>query len=305
MRRAGSAFSVRRTWLMLSVLGGAGAPWAWRAGSTGGSLGGPALTKGKGTDSVADQKQAPIGYEDTPFIPGSPYRVHDSARPQPPIVSPGGAGTQDGASRPPLDAVVLFNGRDLSTWVGKEGQPATWKVEQGYVEVVPKSGDIQTREAFGDCQLHVEWAAPSEVKGNSQGRGNSGVFLMGLYEIQVLDCYDNPTYADGTTAAIYGQHPPLVNACRKPGEWQTYDIIWVVPRFDGDQLVSPAYVTMFHNGVLVHHHREVMGSTGHRMAPSYTPHQATGSLKLQDHGDLVRFRNIWYRPLGGASLTAG
>jgi hypothetical protein len=163
--------------------------------------------------------------------------------------------------------------------------------------VAPRTGDIETREHFGDCQLHLEWAAPAEVSGNSQGRGNSGVFLMGRYEIQVLDCYDNPTYADGTTAAIYGQHPPLVNACRRPGEWQTYDIIWTMPRFEGDRLVSPAYVTMLHNGVLVHNHREVLGLTAHRRSTPYAPHPPAGPLRLQDHGNPTRFRNIWYRPL--------
>jgi len=134
------------------------------------------------------------------------------------------------------------------------------------------------------------------VKGDSQGRGNSGVFLMGRYEIQVLDCYNNPTYADGTTGAIYGQYPPLVNACRMPGAWQTYDILWTAPRFEGDRLVTPAYVTVLHNGVVLHNHRALLGATGHRNTPPYTPH-GDGPIRLQDHGDLVRFRNIWVRPL--------
>ena len=168
------------------------------------------------------------------------------------------------------------------------------------MEVMPKTGSISSREQFGDCQLHVEWAAPSEVKGESQGRGNSGVFLMGLYEIQVLDCYDNPTYADGYTAAIYGEYPPLVNACRKPGEWQTYDIVWFGPRFDGDKLARPARLTLFHNGALVHHNRELTGPTTHRQVLAYKSHPAVGPLVLQDHGDLVRYRNIWYRPLHDA-----
>jgi hypothetical protein len=168
------------------------------------------------------------------------------------------------------------------------------------MEVKPGTGDIRTKEHFGDCQFHIEWAAPSEVKGDSQGRGNSGVFLMGRFEIQVLDCYDNLTYPDGNTAAIYGQYPPLVNACRKPGEWQTYDIFFEAPRFDGDKLVSPAYVTVVHNGILVHHRQEIMGPTGHRNVSSYSaPLPSEGPLSLQDHGDLVRYRNIWVRPLKG------
>jgi hypothetical protein len=167
------------------------------------------------------------------------------------------------------------------------------------MEIVPGSGGIRTRESFGDCQLHLEWAAPTVVKGESQGRGNSGVFLMGRYEIQVLDCYDNPTYPDGTTAAIYGQYPPLVNACRKPGEWQTYDIIWEGPRFDSDALTRPARVTVLHNGVVVHHATEPQGPTQHRQTAEYRPQPSAGPLELQDHGDLVRYRNIWYRPLRG------
>ena len=210
----------------------------------------------------------------------------------------------DAPGRPPSDAVVLFDGRELSGWAGKDGGPAAWKVEHGYMEVVPKTGDIQSREHFGDCQLHVEWAAPAAVSGNSQGRGNSGVFLMGRYEIQVLDCYDNPTYADGTTAAVYGEFPPLVNACRRPGEWQTYDIVWLAPRFDGQRLVTPAYVTVFFNGVLAQYHREVFGPTGHRRVQPFEAHPPAGPLKLQDHSNPVRFRNIWYRPLDAAELTA-
>ena len=165
------------------------------------------------------------------------------------------------------------------------------------MEVVPRTGSIQTREHFGDCQLHIEWAAPKEVKGDSQGRGNSGVFLMGLYEFQVLDGFNNPTYADGVTAAIYGQYPPLVNACREPGQWQSYDIIWFGPRFEGDKLTRKARVTLLHNGVVVHANRELLGPTTHRDVLPYSPHPETGPLELQDHGDLVRYRNIWYRPL--------
>lgn len=245
---------------------------------------------------MAQQK---YGYDDTPLIPGQKWKVHDSNRPQPRIVTPGTESTQAAPGRAPSDAIMLFDGKSLSGWLDREGKPAAWKVENGYMEVVPKTGNIRTKTEFGDCQLHVEWAEPSVVKGEGQGRGNSGVFLMGRYEIQVLDCYENPTYADGTTAAIYGEFPPLVNACRKPGEWQTYDIIWLAPRFDGEKLVRPAYVTVFQNGVCVHHCVELTGPTTHRTVLQYTAHPPVGPLMLQDHGDLVRFRNIWYRPLKG------
>jgi hypothetical protein len=227
--------------------------------------------------------------------------VHDSNRPQPPVIWPGWFSTQEAPGEPPSDAIILFDGKDLSKWVSvKDGSPARWKVENGYMEVVAGTGDIQTVEEFGDCQLHIEWAAPAEVRGEGQGRGNSGVFLMGRYEIQVLDCYENPTYADGTTAAVYGQYPPLVNACRKPGEWQVYDIIWLAPRFDENgNLIRPAYVTVFHNGVVVHYHTPLFGPTTHRATLPYQPHPPVGPLRLQDHGDPVRYRNIWYRPLRG------
>jgi Domain of Unknown Function (DUF1080) len=238
-----------------------------------------------------------LGYEDTPIIPGTRFRVHDGTRPQPGVVRPGTASTPEHPGEPPSDAVILFDGADLSPWVSVTGGEARWRVALGYVEVVPGAGDIQTRASFGDCQLHLEWAVPATVTGEGQSRGNSGVLLMGLYEIQVLDGYENPTYADGTTAAIYGQYPPLVNACRQPGGWQCYDIIWMAPRFAGDQLVSPAYATVLHNGLVVHHHTALLGPTQHRQVASYRPHPPTGPLRLQDHGDFVRYRNIWYRPL--------
>ena len=239
---------------------------------------------------------ANVGYDDTPQLPDQEWLVHDGSRPQPRVVTPG----TDGAA--PSDAVVLFDGTDLSKWKGGDGA-AAWKVENGYMEVT-RAGDIQTVEQFGDCQLHLEFRSPDVVKGDSQGRGNSGVFLMGLYEIQVLDSYDNPTYADGGAGSIYGQHPTLVNASRKPGEWQTYDIIFIAPRFDGDKLVSPACLTVLHNGVLAQHAQASDGPTGHRSVSSYSSdHPAAGPLKLQDHGDLVRFRNIWMRPLPASDQT--
>lgn len=247
---------------------------------------------------MASEKR-PLGYSDTPFLPGSKWRVHDGDRPQPAVVKPGTFSTQRKPGTPPSDAVLLFDGKDLSKWRSMDGSDAKWKVEHGYMEVVPGTGNIRTRDEFGDCQLHLELAEPAEIKGEGQGRGNSGVFLMGLYEIQVLDCYRNRTYPDGTSAAIYGQYPPLVNACRKPGQWSTYDIIWVSPRFEGDRLVSPARVTVLFNGIVVHHAQELLGPTVHRALPSYRPHPPVGPLMLQDHGDLVRYRNIWYRPLRG------
>ncbi len=233
-----------------------------------------------------------FGYDDTPLIPGSKFKVHDSTRPQPPVVTVG-----DDNAQPPSDAIVLFDGTDLSGWLNKEDGPAGWKVENGYMEVVPGTGYIHTKEELGDCQLHLELASPEVVKGDGQGRGNSGVFMMRKYEIQVLDCYQNPTYADGTSAAIYGEYPPLVNPSRAPGKWQTYDIIWIAPRFDGEKLISPARVTVLFNGVVVHHDVALTGPTTHRAVLEYTAHPEKGALELQDHSDLVRFRNIWYRPL--------
>jgi hypothetical protein len=244
-----------------------------------------------------------LGYTDTPMLPGSPYHVHDPARPHPAVVTP--AAQLGGA---PSDAIVLFDGKDLSRWTSAKlgtgdftasPTPAGWKVENGYFEVVPRSGDIATKEKFGDAQLHVEWAAPVEIRGSSQGRGNSGIFLQGRYEVQVLDAFQNPTYADGQTGAIYGQWPPLVNPVRKPGEWQSYDIVFEAPHFEQGKLTKPAYVTVFLNGVLLHNRQEVMGPTVHRALAKYAPQPAEDSLVLQDHGNPVRYRNIWIRRLRG------
>ena len=169
-------------------------------------------------------------------------------------------------------------------------------MENGYFEVVPKTGDIYTKESFGSIQLHLEFQAPTEIKGESQGRGNSGVFLMSNYEIQVLDNYDNPTYPDGTVGGIYGQYPPQVNAIRKPGEWNTYDIVWEAPKFVGDKVDRPAFVTVFLNNIVLHNRQKLLGSTGHQILGEYQTHRDAEPLQLQDHGDLVRFRNIWIRP---------
>jgi hypothetical protein len=223
------------------------------------------------------------------------WSVHDPNRPQPRVVAPGPAGLP---VPPPADAVVLFDGKDLGQWTGAKGQPARWKVENGYMEVVDKAGGIRTAKGFGDCQLHVEWMAPAPAKGQDQDRGNSGVFLMDTYEVQVLDCYGNTTYPDGMTAALYGQHPPLVNACRPPGEWQTYDIVFHRPRFDKDgKVLTPARMTVFHNGLLVHESAVLTGPTVHKARPPYKMHADRMPISLQDHGHPVRFRNIWIRDL--------
>lgn len=227
------------------------------------------------------------------------WEIHDRNRPVPAVVTPGTASTQDAPGKPPSDAVVLFDGKDLSQWVvKKDGSPAKWKVENGYFEVAPKTGDMSTKDSFGDCQLHVEFSEPNPPKGEDQDRGNSGVFLMGLYEIQVLDSYQSKTYADGQASAVYGQYPPLVNASRAPGQWQTYDIIWHGPRFDGNGKVTrPAHVTVFHNGVLTQDNVELTGPTGHHVRPPYTPTPEKLPLALQDHNHPVRYRNIWIRNL--------
>ncbi|MEO6035030.1 MAG: DUF1080 domain-containing protein [Verrucomicrobiota bacterium] len=206
---------------------------------------------------------------------------------EPKVINPG---------PPPSDAIVLFDGKDLSKWADKDGGPAKWEIKDG-VMTVNGTGSIFTKEEYGDCQLHVEWASPSEVKGESQGRGNSGVYIQNRYEVQVLDSYNNKTYFHGQAGSVYKQHAPLVNACRPPGEWQTYDIIFHAPRFDGQKLVSPARVTVLHNGVLVQDNTEILGTTSHIGDPKYEPHPLKQPLQLQDHNNPVRFRNIWIRPL--------
>jgi Domain of Unknown Function (DUF1080) len=226
------------------------------------------------------------------------WQIHDMNRPNPPVIDPGTPSTEEAPGRPPSDGVVLFDGKDLSKWAHKDGSAAKWKVENGYFEVVPKTGQLYTRESFGDCQLHVEWAAPSPAHGESQDRGNSGVFLHDLYEIQVLDSYENKTYADGQASAVYGQFPPLVNASRPPGQWQMYDIVFHGPRFDSaGKLLRPARVTVFHNGVLVQDNDELTGPTAHKQRPPYKVTPEKLPLSLQDHGHPVRYRNIWIREL--------
>lgn len=214
---------------------------------------------------------------------------------EPPVVTPGNA-----PGAPPSDAIVLFDGTDLSKWVSQRdpSKPAAWTVADGAMQVKPGTGGIQTRDGFGDVQLHIEWAAPEVVKGEGQGRGNSGVFLMNTYEVQVLDSYQNTTYFHGQAGSVYKQHKPLVNAMRPPGQWNVYDIVFRAPQFDGDgKLLKRATFTVFHNGVLVQDHVEVMGVTAHDRPPFYEKHADRMPLSLQDHGDLVRFRNIWIRNL--------
>lgn len=252
--------------------------------------------------AVSEQEPKPkIGFTDTPYLPGGQWHVHDGSRPLPAVVTPGTESTKALPGLAPSDAVVLFDGTDLSQWQSRRrgtlGEPG-WKVHEGYMEVVGRSGTLVSRAEFGDCQIHIEWAAPSEVKGDGQGRGNSGVLIMEKYEIQVLDSYQNVTYADGQAGAIYGQYPPLVNASRPPGEWQSYDIIFEAPRFEGEKLVEPAYATVLHNGVVLHHRQAFLGPMAYRRLAQYEPHPVMGRLGLQDHGNPVRYRNIWVRPLG-------
>lgn len=228
-----------------------------------------------------------------------PWAVHDRNRPQPKLVTPGSSSSQDQPGQPPSDAIVLFDGNDLSKWEADQGEgvPTKWVVKNGAMECVPGSGFIRTKDKFGDCQLHLEWAAPTKVQGESQGRGNSGVFLMGQVEVQVLDNYNNPTYADGFAGSVYGVNPPMANALRPPGQFQTYDIVFRRPIYANGQVVDRGYVTVFLNGVLVQDHTPLEGPTGHMARSKPGPLGDAGPLKLQDHGNPVRYRNLWYRPL--------
>lgn len=251
-------------------------------------------------------RTSPTGYSDTPVLPGQKWKVHDGERPAPKVITPGTPSTLERPGQPPSDAIVLFNGKDLSQWLerGKRENrgkvsPAAWPIKDGYMTSPNGGGDIFTKEKFGNIQLHVEWAAPTVVDGDSQWRGNSGILIMNRYEIQVLDSYNNPTYADGQAASIYGQWPPLVNASRKPGEWQMYDIVFEAPVWEGQTLKKPAFVTVFHNGVLMHHRQEITGPMAHRIVRKYEPHAAEEPLALQNHDTLARYRQIWVRRLKG------
>ena len=212
--------------------------------------------------------------------------------PEPAVVDPGQAG------QPPADAIVLFDGTSLAGW--EEGDQ--WQIAEGIATAA--GGHIRTKEKFGDCQVHLEFATPAEVKGEGQERGNSGLYLMDRYEVQILDSFENKTYFDGQCGAVYKQQPPTVNASRRPGEWQTLDIVFTAPRFSDDgSLLSPGYVTVLHNGLVIHNHFELQGSTSYIEPPKYTPHPDREPLRLQFHGNPVQFRNIWVRenikPLAG------
>ncbi len=228
------------------------------------------------------------------------WLVHDVNRPAPEVITPGTGSTQSQAGQAPSNTIVLFDGTDLSEWTDTKGDPTKWIMGDGYMEPVKGSGYIQSKRKFGSCQLHVEFATPSNVKGSGQGRGNSGVFLMDNYEIQVLDSYENSTYPDGQCAALYGRAVPLVNACLKPGEWQSYDIIFHRPVFSGEKVVKKATFTVVHNGVIVQDHVELEGGTnwrGEHAVSEYEPHEDKLPIMLQDHRNPVRFRNIWIREL--------
>jgi len=249
-------------------------------------------------------KAAPDVPRQRAMAPGGQWKVGDTNRPRPRVIQPAAF---ESPGQPPSDAIVLFNGSDLSKWEADQGEgvPTKWVVKDGAMECVPGSGQIRTKEKFGDCQLHLEWAAPANVSGSGQGRGNSGVFLMGKIEIQVLDNYDNPTYADGFAGSMYGVFPPLANALRPPGEFQTYDIVFRRPIYKNGEAVDPGYVTVFLNGVLVQDHATLEGINGHMARSKPGPLGDVGPLKLQDHGNPVRFRNIWYRPLPPRASEGG
>ena len=251
-------------------------------------LGTAAMLSAQQPSSPARPKQpnADLGFKDTPILPGLKWHVHDPDRPHPPVVTPGAS-----PYAPPSDAIVLFNGKDLSKWAqdGRDAEKGKivdpkWPVKDGYFEVGANNGDLFTREKFGDCQLHIEFSEPPDIKGTSQGRGNSGVLLMHRYEVQVLDAFKNPTYADGQAGAIYGQWPPLANPSRPPGEWNVYDIVFEAPKFESEKLVKPAYITVFMNGVLMHNRREFLGRTPHARLGTYAPHGSEEPLLLQNHG---------------------
>ncbi|MDZ4287167.1 MAG: DUF1080 domain-containing protein [Prosthecobacter sp.] len=263
-----------------------------------------ALLSGASLAMCADDKPSPIGYSDTPLIfPGSPWKVHDIDRPRPEPVKPGAK-----LGDAPADAIVLFDGTNADAFQAKKKDekgkdtaelgPCPWKIENG--ELVVSGGDIWTKQEFASCQFHLEWMSAPETKGNSQKKGNGGIFFMDRYETQMLDCDNNPTYADGMTGGIYGQTPPLVNAMKTAGQWQTYDLVFTAPKLAGGKVVEPAYLTTFVNGVCVQNHTKILGPTKHKQVTNYEgvfPEKAP--IRLQDHKNEppVRIRNIWIRPL--------
>lgn len=232
---------------------------------------------------------------------GFKFKVHDMSRPKPAAVNPGNQCT----GTAPSDAIVLFNGKDLSAWTksGSEA-PAGWSVKGGILEVAPGSGDIATRQSFGDCQLHLEWSIPAGITCSGQHGCNSGVFFLSRYELQILESNANVTYVDGMAGSLYGQYPPMVNPARPQGEWNTYDIVFRGPRFDASAgIVRTATVTVLFNGVLVQDDVEMLGATAHGARATYSAHGEAGPLKLQDHGDPIQFKNIWIRPLGSRQVA--
>lgn len=245
-------------------------------------------------DEPAKKDPYPVGYSDTPLIgDGTKWKVHDIDRPRPDAVAPGKS-----AGEAPADAVVIFDGKNVDQLVGKNGAPCPWKIENG--ELIVKGGDVWTKTSFASCQLHLEWKTDPNTNGKSQTKGNSGIYFMDRYETQVLDCDNNLTYADGMAGAVYGQTPPMVNAVRKAGEWQAYDIIFTAPKLENGKVVEPAYITTILNGIVVQNHTKILGPTEHRKATSYNgtfPDKAP--FKFQDHVNSIpdRFRNIWVRPL--------
>lgn len=252
---------------------------------------------------AADDKPSPIGYSDTPVIPGTTWKVHDIDRPRPEAVKPG-----DLPGQPPADAIVLFDGKNTDAFLSQKKDakgkptgemiPCVWKIENG--ELLVAGGDVWTKESFASCQYHIEWKSEPHTKGNSQKKGNSGTFFMDRYETQMLDNDNNPTYADGMTGGVYGQTPPLVNAVKKAGDWQTYDIIFTAPKLENGKVVEPAYITTFVNGVCVQVHTKIMGPTKHKNITDYSgTFPEAAPIRIQDHVNdpPVRLRNIWIRKL--------
>ncbi len=228
----------------------------------------------------------------TPVIPGTPWQVHDGTRPQPRVVETAGAVSV----KAPGDAKVLFDGTSLDAWT-TDGKPATWKIKDG--SLVASPGTLISKDKFGPVQVHIEWRVPADRKVNGQGGGNSGIFLMGLYEVQILQSHGNKTYPDGTAGALYGQTPPLVNATAPQGEWQSYEILFTPPKYEGGKVVEAATATVIENGVVLHNARKFLGPTQFRQLASYpAEHPETGPIQLQFHGDPIEFRNIWVRPIG-------
>jgi hypothetical protein len=264
-----------------------------------------AATGALAADDPTNKAEAIDGFRDTPMLPGGKWHVHDPDRPQPRVVTPGATFSQNAPA--PSDAEVLFEGADLSKWENNRGEDAKWHVQDGYVETAARGGGIRTRGKWADFQLHVEWAAPNPPHGTGQGRGNSGILINNMYEVQVLDSYHAKTYPDGQAGAIYGQSPPLVNASKPPGEWQTYDIIFESPRWhEQGELTKKAAITVLYNGVVVQNRYELTGMTdGINAAQPWKslskyppPHAPAVFIELQDHNNPVRYRNIWVRPLG-------